>query len=84
MTKKKSVTKLDVKDTKNATKYVLTHQEQDSKDELVTKLIKVGMNAFSVKETSFVIHSGIHTSLTDAVCLRFSASSKSLFVGAGV
>lgn len=41
MTKKKSVTKLDVKDTKTATKYVLTHQEQDSSDELVTKLIKV-------------------------------------------
>ncbi|KAH9488564.1 Kinesin-like protein kif23 [Bulinus truncatus] len=40
MTKKKSVTKLDVKDTKSATKYVLTHQEQDSSDELVTKLIK--------------------------------------------
>uniref|UniRef100_A0A2C9JIG8 Kinesin-like protein n=1 Tax=Biomphalaria glabrata TaxID=6526 RepID=A0A2C9JIG8_BIOGL len=40
MTKKKSVTKLDVKDTKTATKYVLTHQEQDSSDELVTKLIK--------------------------------------------
>ncbi|CAL1542663.1 unnamed protein product [Lymnaea stagnalis] len=40
MAKKKSVTKLDVKDTKSATKYVLTHQEQDSSDELVTKLIK--------------------------------------------
>ena len=42
MTKKKSVSKLDVKDTKSASKYVLTHQEQDSSDELVTKLIKVG------------------------------------------
>ncbi|BFZ09796.1 hypothetical protein BsWGS_12835 [Bradybaena similaris] len=40
MARKKSVSKLDVKDTKSATKYVLTHQEQDSSDELVTKLIK--------------------------------------------
>lgn len=40
MSKKKSVSKLDVKDTKSASKYVLTHQEQDSSDELVTKLIK--------------------------------------------
>ncbi|XP_059175032.1 kinesin-like protein KIF23 isoform X2 [Physella acuta] len=40
MSKKKSVTKLDVKDTKSASKYVLTHQEQDSNDELITKLIK--------------------------------------------
>ncbi|XP_035825557.1 kinesin-like protein KIF23 isoform X2 [Aplysia californica] len=40
MTKKKSVSKLDVKDTKSASKYVLTHQEQDSSDELVTKLVK--------------------------------------------
>ncbi|GFO27268.1 kinesin-like protein [Plakobranchus ocellatus] len=40
MSKKKSVSKLDMKDTKSASKYVLTHQEQDSSDELVTKLIK--------------------------------------------
>ncbi|XP_064645209.1 kinesin-like protein KIF23 isoform X2 [Lineus longissimus] len=40
MKKKKSVTKLNVKDTMEADKYCLTHQEQDSNDEIVTKLIK--------------------------------------------
>ncbi|XP_076439064.1 kinesin-like protein KIF23 [Babylonia areolata] len=40
MTKKRSVSKLEVKDTKDVSKYVLTHQEQDSSDEVVTKLIK--------------------------------------------
>ena len=41
MKKKRSVTKLEVGDTKNVSKYILTHQEQDSNDEVVTKLIKV-------------------------------------------
>lgn len=40
MTKKRSVSKLDMKDTKQSSKYVLTHQEQDSSDELITKLVK--------------------------------------------
>ena len=39
--KKKSVTKLEVKDTKEASKYMLTHQEQDSNGEMETRLIKV-------------------------------------------
>ena len=37
--KKKSVSKLEVKDTKEATKYILTHQDIDSVGELETKLI---------------------------------------------
>ncbi|KAL8615240.1 hypothetical protein ACOMHN_050281 [Nucella lapillus] len=40
MTKKRSVSKIEVKDTKDVSKYILTHQEQDSSDEVVTKLIK--------------------------------------------
>ena len=39
--KKRSVSKLEVGDTKNVSKYILTHQEPDSNDEMVTKLIKV-------------------------------------------
>lgn len=38
--KKKSVSKLEVGDTRDVSKYVLEHQEQGSSDELVTKLIK--------------------------------------------
>ncbi|VDI65837.1 kinesin family member 23 [Mytilus galloprovincialis] len=41
--KKKSVSKLEVKDTKEATKYILTHQDIDSAGELETKLIKGNM-----------------------------------------
>jgi kinesin family protein 23 len=39
--RKKSVSKLEEKDTKEASKYVLTHQEMDSDDKLTTKLVKV-------------------------------------------
>ena len=39
--KKRSVSKLEVGDTRNVSKYILTHQEPDSNDEIVTKLIKV-------------------------------------------
>ena len=39
--KKKSVSKLEVKDTKEANKYMLTHQDVDSAGELETQLIKV-------------------------------------------
>ncbi|XP_070178787.1 kinesin-like protein KIF23 [Littorina saxatilis] len=38
--KKRSVSKLEVGDTKDVSKYILTHQEADSNDEMVTKLIK--------------------------------------------
>lgn len=38
--KKKSVSKLEVKDTKEANKYMLTHQDVDSAGEIETKLIK--------------------------------------------
>jgi hypothetical protein len=38
---KKSVSKLEVKDTKEANKYMLTHQDVDSAGELETQLIKV-------------------------------------------
>lgn len=40
MTKKNSVTKLEFKDTKRSSKYVLTHQQQDEYGEVVTNLIK--------------------------------------------
>ncbi|XP_021341175.1 kinesin-like protein KIF23 isoform X4 [Mizuhopecten yessoensis] len=40
MKKKKSVTKLEVKDTKEASKYCLTHQQMDSGGELETRLVK--------------------------------------------
>jgi kinesin family protein 23 len=53
MKKKKSVTKLNVKDTQDADKYCLTHQEQDSNDEIVTKLIKVSAAAASLLATVF-------------------------------
>ena len=39
--KKKSVSKLEVKDTKEASKYMLTHQDMDSDDNLTTKIYKV-------------------------------------------
>lgn len=38
--KKKSVSKLEVKDTKEASKYMLTHQDMDSEDNLTTKIYK--------------------------------------------
>nr|XP_022309325.1 kinesin-like protein KIF23 isoform X1 [Crassostrea virginica] len=38
--KKKSVSKLEVKDTKEASKYMLTHQDMDSDDNLTTKIYK--------------------------------------------
>lgn len=38
--KKKSVSKLEVKDTKEASKYMLTHQDLDSEDNLTTKIYK--------------------------------------------
>lgn len=41
--KKKSVSKLEVKDTKEASKYMLTHQDLDSEDNLTTKIYKVGV-----------------------------------------
>lgn len=39
--KKKSVSKLEVKDVTNSEKYVLQHQEQDSQGEVETQLYKV-------------------------------------------
>lgn len=41
MKKKKSVSKLEVKDVTNSEKYVLQHQEQDSHGEVETQLFKV-------------------------------------------
>ena len=43
MKKRKSVTKLNEKDTKEATKYVLTHQSVDSDGDMATKLVKVSV-----------------------------------------
>lgn len=40
MMKKRSVSKLEVGDTKHVSKYALTHQDVDSNDELVTKIFK--------------------------------------------
>ncbi|CAF0961504.1 unnamed protein product [Brachionus calyciflorus] len=40
MLKKNSVKKLELKDTKRSSKYVLTHQQQDEYGEVVTNLIK--------------------------------------------
>jgi len=41
MKKRKSVSTLSEKNTKEATKYVLTHQDLDSDGDLATKLVKV-------------------------------------------
>lgn len=40
MDRKKSVSKLELSDTKKSTKYLLTHQQQDQDGEIVTNLIK--------------------------------------------
>lgn len=40
MTRKKSVSKLELSDAKKSSKYVLTHQQQDDEGEVVTNLIK--------------------------------------------
>ncbi|XP_061185396.1 kinesin-like protein KIF23 isoform X2 [Saccostrea echinata] len=40
MKKKKSVSKLEVKDTKEVSKYMLTHQDMDSEDNLTTQIYK--------------------------------------------
>jgi hypothetical protein len=40
MERKKSVSKLELSDTKKSSKYVLTHQQQDEDGEVVTNLIK--------------------------------------------
>lgn len=39
--KKKSVSKLELKDTKNSSRYLLTHQQQDENGDIKTNLIKV-------------------------------------------
>ena len=41
MKKKKSVGKLEVKDTNKASRYILTTQDADSKGHVETKLVKV-------------------------------------------
>ena len=41
MKRKKSVTRIELTDTKKSSKYVLTHQQQDEEGEVVTNLIKV-------------------------------------------
>ena len=41
MSRKKSVSKVELCDAKKSSKYVLTHQQQDSDGEVVTNLIKV-------------------------------------------
>lgn len=43
MQRKKSVSKLEINDTKKSSKYVLTHQQQDDDGEIVTNLIKVNI-----------------------------------------
>ena len=44
--KKKSVSKLEVKDVTNSEKYILQHQEQDSQGEVETQLYKVWFSMF--------------------------------------
>lgn len=41
MNRKKSVSKLELKDAKQASKYVLTHLEQDERGEIQANLVKV-------------------------------------------
>ncbi len=41
MTRKKSVSKVELSDAKKSTRYVLTHQSQDDNGEIRTNLIKV-------------------------------------------
>jgi hypothetical protein len=41
MKRKKSVSKIELDDAKNASKYLLTHQQQDDEGEIITNLIKV-------------------------------------------
>ena len=41
MGRKKSVSKLELKDAKHASKYLLTHLQQDENGEIQTNLIKV-------------------------------------------
>jgi hypothetical protein len=41
MHRKKSVSKVELADAKKSSKYVLTHQQQDTDGELVTNLIRV-------------------------------------------
>ena len=48
MQHKKSVSKLELSDTKKSSKYVLTHQEQDQDGEIITNLIKVSILRFFV------------------------------------
>lgn len=47
MKKRKSVTTLNEKDTRDANKYVLTHQDLDSDGGLATKLVKVCSSTFT-------------------------------------
>ena len=44
MNKRKSVSKMTEKDTRDATKYVLTHQTVDSEGDLETNLVKVRLS----------------------------------------
>ena len=46
MNRRKSVTKLSEKDTKDANKYVLTHQQLDFDGDLQTQLVKVSNYLF--------------------------------------
>ena len=43
MKRKKSVTRIELTDTKKSSKYLLTHQLQDEEGEVVTNLIKVNL-----------------------------------------
>lgn len=44
MNRKKSVSKLELKDAKQSSRYLLTHQQQDDNGEIKTNLIKVCMH----------------------------------------
>lgn len=46
MKKRKSVATLNEKDTKDANKYVLTHQDLDSDGGIATKLVKVVLHVY--------------------------------------
>jgi kinesin family protein 23 len=56
MNKRKSVTRLSEKDTKEATKYVLTHQTLDSDGDVQTNLVKGDVVPTSTGGTSVVFH----------------------------
>ena len=48
LNRKKSVSKIELTDTKKSSRYALTHQQQDEEGEVITNIIKVG-HCFSIE-----------------------------------